>query len=175
MARLLSVLVTVALLWVNWAAFEASRLYVVGQAVLRIEPLAGFSLLWRAYEVMPWNRLVRRELALALAVVDRREQVEPRFTDRVHAIAMSAAPYEALPLIARVEYLLNSGRWKEAEILLARLRRFAKLQPLTWVAEAAYAARIGDMDRYRRAVARGLQTQGHEREMAYLERLKERL
>jgi hypothetical protein len=53
--------------------------------------------------------------------------------------------------MSRVEYLLNSGRWKtekkEIENLLNWLKAHASLQPGVWVAEGNYALRLGDVER----------------------------
>ena len=139
----------------------------------------GFNKLWREYQLQPWSRVVRRELALAIVAADRYGNMPPDLADKIHAIAMSAAPYSPLTLLARVEYLINSGRWvsdgREIRIHLKSLRAHAALQPFTWAVHARYSLKRGDDDGARRVLDLGLETNGREVEMKQLRILEERL
>ena len=131
-------------LFISITALPATAAFAKGQIALYSNPGTGFVHLWKAYKMQPWNRQFRRELALGLAVVDRYGEVSPEVADKVHEIAMQTGPYDPVTLLTRVEYLLNSGRWKDhredIELYLFRLNNFASLQSATQEATKAYAS-----------------------------------
>ena len=133
-----------AFLFISIIAIPATTTFAKGQIALYSNPGTGFVHLWNAYKMQPWNRQFRRELALGLSVVDRYGEVSPEVADKVHKIAMQTGPYDPVALLTRVEYLLNSGRWRshqeEVELYLFRLNHFASLQSATQEATAAYAS-----------------------------------
>lgn len=178
-ARVAFACLVCGLVWVNGASLLSSRAYAAGRIVMLSSPGPGWAAIWNAHELQPWDRNVRRELALALTVRGRVGYVPPEAADRVHEIAMSAAPYDPMPRAARLEYLFRSGRWRDESVELRGhlryLRQHARLQPVTWFFEAHYALRLGDIDHARRAVEVGLTTHGSGLEMAQLQVLKERL
>lgn len=83
-------------------------------------------------------------------------QIGPQAADRAWELAKSAAPYTPGSIVARLEYLINSGRNdNEVEASLAFLREHASVQPETWLAEAVWAQRHGQRERAERAIAIG--------------------
>ena len=182
-AVLLAGLLGTSAVWASenraYAATLDSRKFAMDVVASPDQLRRGFNTVWREYQLQPWSRLLRRELALAIVAANRGGNIPPDLADRFHAIAMSAAPYSPLTLLSRVEYLINSGRWvsdgREIRIHLKSLRTHAALQPLTWAVHARYALKLDDVENARLAIDVGLGTRGHGREMAQLRKLKERL
>lgn len=119
------------------------------------EPLTAFEANVRAYDIYPFEQHYRRQLPLTLAKVfahyTGRVAIEPDAADKVHRIGMSAAPESPATSIARVEYLLNSGRWQEGdeiERILSNLKSTAREHAVTWLADSMYAAKLMDAQRF---------------------------
>lgn len=127
-------------------------------------PLPGFAESLQALWLYPWHTDARRQIMLSLAAVVSRYRgqvmLEAPAADSVFLVSMSAGPHHPATLIARAEYLLNSGRWvnaaPEVEAILARLKQEHRRKSGVWLLEAAYAARTGQRERAVAAIERGL-------------------
>ena len=108
-----------------------------------------------AYEMYPLERRYRHQLVLTVGSLLKRGEGNITITnsaaDRAYEISKSSSQFMPSIQMSRVEYLLNSGRWKtekkEIENLLNWLKAHASLQPGVWVAEGNYALRLGDVER----------------------------
>ena len=108
-----------------------------------------------AYEMYPFERRYRHQLVLTVGSLLKRGEGNITITDvaadRAYEISQSSSKFMPSIQMSRVEYLLNSGRWKtekkEIEKLLDWLKTHASLQPGVWVAEGNYALRLGDVER----------------------------
>ena len=125
-----------------------------------------------AYEMYPLERRYRHQLVLTVGSLLKRGEGNITITDmaadRAYAISKSSSQFMPSIQMSRVEYLLNSGRWKtekkEMESLLGWLKVHASLQPGVWVAEGNYALRLGDVKRILSALDAGttLPTNSHQ-------------
>ncbi len=81
-------------------------------------------------------------------------RLQPAAADQIFRIAASVMPHHPAVLVARAEYLLNSGRWREDEMeaLTVLLKKGYRLQAGTWLIDMVYALKIGDKDRANEAV-----------------------
>ena len=101
-------------------------------------------------------------LTLATLITQRRDKVDlgDKAADMVYRLAQTVGPNHPTTLLARLEYLANSGRWKneipEVEGIILVLKKYASRQASTWVADAHFASLQGDGNRAARAVAIGL-------------------
>ena len=116
-------------------------------------PILAFRANIAAYDYWPFEQLTRRQLILSLAKLTThyggRVDLHPDAADQVYRISASASPDSPATQVARLEYLMHSGRLKqeEAEIILRSLKDTASRHSLTWLADALYAAGIGDTAR----------------------------
>jgi hypothetical protein len=107
----------------------------------------------------PWAAEPRQQLPLTLATLiasPHTLDLQDSAADRIHEIGMTAGPYNPGVLLARLYYLMDSGREGSDEIL-AYLKTHASLQGPVWAAEVEYAARINDIERLVIAINNGLQ------------------
>ena len=116
-------------------------------------PLMAFKANVAAYDYWPFDQLTRRQLILSLTKLTThygdRVELHPGAADRAYRISASASPYSPATQVARLEYLMYSGRLnqEEAERILSSLKITASRHPLTWLADALYAAGMGDTSR----------------------------
>lgn len=124
-----------------------------------------------AYQSMPLDGKYRVQLALSLeslTISDKRARLDPRAADLVSAVASTVSPTHPAILVARAQYLLNSGRWKDSDELdriADTLKTRAKTYPQTWMVEAHRNAKLGNTDRAAEALMAGLRAGGRLDEM----------
>lgn len=118
----------------------------------------------RAIDLYPYSAWPRLQVSLTLRTVlathGERVQLGVGAADRFHEWAMTAAPRHPGVLLTRVEYLLNSGRWRdkpdEMNALFDRLREVGPHYPQGFALEAVYAGFTNDDSRAERAVMTAL-------------------
>lgn len=145
--------------------FEADRLMVQALEPRRFEyrPDEAYALNLRAHERYPYDRHGRIQLPLTLLqwrIAARAGGPAPEQADRAFGIGLAADPYSMELLVARVEYLLDSGRYTETgpevEALLARLREIGPRVLEGYVLDAQYRLLTGDTPRARQSLAEAL-------------------
>jgi len=137
----------------------AGKTYVAGVHMGTFRAAAGrahlqaFSSNLKAYETYPLERYPRMQLAMTLAAlsVEYKERlvISPEAADKVYDIARTAAGYMPAVLIARGQYLINSGRVDvpEMETILNRLKKYSGQQPTTWLLNAWVGLFTDDVER----------------------------
>ncbi|HSD60590.1 MAG TPA: hypothetical protein VLC55_07025, partial [Burkholderiales bacterium] len=145
--------------------FEADRLMVEALEPRRFEyrPDEAYALNLRAYERYPFDRNGRIQLPLTLLQwrnAARSGGPTPEESDRAFRIGLAADPWSMELIVARVEYLLDSGRYPDAgpeiESLLARLREIGPRVVEGYVLDAQYRLLAGDTGRARQSLAEAL-------------------
>lgn len=132
------------------------------QAWSGTDSLQAFAASNEAYKAMPLSSRNRIQLVLSLKVLldsNKKASVDPAAADRAYEIAASASPNHPVVMIARLEYLLNSGRWKssnQAESIVGGLIGHARSYPQTWMLAAAYFSVSGQNDKAALALVSGM-------------------
>ena len=116
-----------------------------------------------AYQTFSWPHEIRQQLVFTfgsmLAKDHKRIRLDPRVADKVYKISKSASGRTFGTETARLEYLLNSGRWQTEpdEVKKTRdwMRSNAKTYAAFWVIEGNLALLEGDNDAAFEAVRRG--------------------
>lgn len=112
---------------------------------------------------MPWSQQNRTQLIVSLEGLsnDKRAKVDRSAADRAYQIALSASPHHQIVLVARAQYLINSGHWRDDEMapLVKQLERF-KRQHETWLVSALYHGLNGEQDKAIEALRNGLEAGG---------------
>lgn len=140
-------------------AVSQARL-TVARAIIQtpgFDSLLAFRENVRAYDLWPYDQLIRRQLIMttAKAAFDygKKLVIEPDAADKIYRISLTAGSHIPSTLISRLDYLLASERYmtsgEEVEGIFSILRKNASRQAITWLADAVYAARIGDFPRAR--------------------------
>lgn len=114
-----------------------------------------------AYQEFSWPRHIRHQLAVSVAVAFTKDpgsiEIEPMAADKIFEISQTAGGRTSAIEIARIEYLIESGRasekWQEIESRLAWLKTYAKLQDATWFMESKWALLTQDRERGNKALA----------------------
>jgi predicted Zn-dependent protease len=91
--------------------------------------------------------------------------------DRAFAISKTASPSHPALLVARAQYLLNSGRWKESNELKLLARRLEKLNPgypQSWMVVALTHGLHGKPDLASKALMNGIATGGAVKDMQHV-------
>lgn len=160
-----SVILAGVFLFAPWKAYAAQVEFARVYLYLDSHPLKGLTANVNAHAINPWERYIRHQLILSLAKVasfyGEKVDVKPEAADIMYEESRSAGGDNPAILTARVEYLINSGRYKnemkETEDLLARLKKSGGVYPSTWINEARFAFSIGDLDRATIAVVTGME------------------
>ena len=133
---------------------------------IEADPVRAFRSNLAAHELYPWDRQIRHQLILTLSRVQavHFDQLElaPSAADRVYEISRSASLHMPAIRIARVQYLLVSGRWQEPEVeqLLGELKQEASLHAGVWINDGYYALMLGDANRAINAISRAARLPG---------------
>jgi predicted Zn-dependent protease len=152
-------------------AVQAERHFTQVQAWANSDALQSFLAANEAYKAMPLEGRYRAQLAISLeslVVTDKRARLTDVAADRVAVIAASVSPTHPALLVARAQYLLNSGRWKQSDEILrieSVLRNSAKTYPQTWMLIAYRSAMAGETDVAVEALMTGLRVGGSLHEM----------
>jgi hypothetical protein len=117
-----------------------------------------------AYRRYPFERRYRHQLMLTMGALLKAAYGDVTVTkeaaDQAYRISRTAAPYMPAIKMTRLEYLLNNELWRtegdEVDELLGWLTVHASLQPGVWLADGAYALRIGDVPRLVAAINTGM-------------------
>lgn len=121
-------------------------------------PVTALSANLAAYQTFSWDARIRRQLSMTLSKVagvhKKNLRISPDTADLIWKISKSAGPSQPAVVLARIQYLVNSGRGAEAGPLMGVLLKNASHYPDVWVAEAFYAATIADWPRVSRAADR---------------------
>jgi hypothetical protein len=147
-------------------SIRAERHFTQVQAWVQSDPLQTFLASNEAYRAQTFEGRYRVQLALALeslVLSDTRAKLTPGAADRVWIISASAGPNHPAVLVARAQYLLNSGRWRdsdEIERVTSNLKTKAKTYPQTWMVEAYRQAIAGNSDLAADALLAGLRVGG---------------
>ena len=158
------------------SAMQARDIY----AAIKVSPVHALNsqlAALKTYDLDPWLRL---QSMLTLASVLRtyppnQVDLEPEAADEIYATALSAAPRMPGLLIARAEYLINSGRWRdgdELEGVVARLQEYGPWYPETWALSAMAAGLAQDAERAEQAVVAALALPGGREVFARMGMLK---
>lgn len=130
-------------------------------------PLIALKANINALEIYPLDPWIRLQGMLSLRAVLQRYRghvdLSVSAADRMFERSQSAIPDQPGVLLARAEYLLNSGRYVERDLiedLFARLRRVAPHYPQASALETVYAVLIGDEGRATRLAAATLAKPG---------------
>jgi len=95
-----------------------------------------------AFHAYPLDRFARMQLIMTLATMSERLrdqlQISRAAADRVYEISRTAAAYMPSVLVARGQYMLNSGRYNEPELerVLDYLKEYNPGQSTTWLLDA---------------------------------------
>lgn len=106
-----------------------------------------------AYKANPFETRYRLQLVVSvehLARSRRKVNLEQGAADKAYEISRSAAPKHQAVLLARLQYLINSGRWKDnndAAMLVKSLKAHASTHPETWMSAAYYESLTGEKER----------------------------
>ena len=142
-------------------AFGAARqLAFAGRPDLAVQLNLG------AVGAYPFDEAMRYELYNTLMFLEERSgtiSVPPEVHDQIFETSLSTGLGNGL-MIFRLEYLLNSGRYKERAEEVARWRKQLTTNvtrlPDTWLMEGLYAVADGDPDRAKAALARYMELTG---------------
>jgi predicted Zn-dependent protease len=160
-----------AFAWVGVKSIQAERHFTQVQSWVSSDLLQAFMAANAAYQAQPWESRYRVQLALSLEslmVNDKRARLTNEAADKVWRVSRSASPDHPAVLVARAQYLLNSGRWKDSgEInqISETLRAKAKTYPQTWMVEAYLGAATGDTTKAIEALMEGMRVGGRLKEM----------
>jgi hypothetical protein len=150
----------------GFRSIQGERHFTQVQSWVSSDLLQSFLAANEAYKAMPLEARYRGQLALSLeslVLTDKRARLTPQAADRVAAIAWTVSPSQPGLLVARAQYLLNSGRWQQSDELdriAATLRSKAKTYPQTWMVEAFRTAKLGDTEKAIQALMNGLNAGG---------------
>jgi predicted Zn-dependent protease len=127
--------------------------------------LQAFGAIKAAYDTNPFDSRIRMQYLISLEKLRERAKtsIDAQAADRIYEIAKTASPRHQAVMLARVTYLLNSGRWKndlEAGRLIRQMRRNASMYPETWMATAFYQSKIGNQGAAAAALVRGMKAGG---------------
>lgn len=142
-------------------AFGAARqLAFAGRPDLALQLNLG------AVGAYPFDEAMRYELYNTLMFLEERSgtiSVPPEVHDKIFETSLSTGLGNGL-MIFRLEYLLNSGRYKERAEEVARWRKQLTTNvtrlPDTWLMEGLYAVADGDPDRAKTSLARYMELTG---------------
>jgi len=145
--------------------YEAERAYTLTRLTIEKKPLKAFASNIRAHQLVPWNAQYRRQLILTLGRVltvhGDRVQLSDSAADKVYWAGQSTSPWNPSVQASHVQYLLNTGRWKEnlAEIntIMAGLKSTAPHQVSIWMADAWVGIFTRDVKRVLNALDRARQ------------------
>jgi O-antigen ligase len=146
------------------AYFLAERTFSATKANIKVAHPAALQANLDAYQRYPFERRYRHQLMLTVGALLKAAHGDITITkeaaDQAYRIARTAAPYMPAIKMSRLEYLLNNDLWKihgdEIDELLGWLTVHASLQPGVWLADGAYALRIGDVPRLVAAINTGM-------------------
>lgn len=150
----------------NWRAFEGEHHYSQVQGWTRTSPLQAFLAVKAAHEAMPFDHRFRMQYVMTLehlrATGGPKIKLDKEAADRIFEIANSASPNHPAVMIARANYMLNTGRFNEPGMasLIGQMRAKAKLYPETWLTIAVYSARTGDQAQAAASLVKGLTAGG---------------
>jgi hypothetical protein len=145
-------LLSLSLLLCGWFWFQAQVHFSNVRAYLleaKPNPLAALSENVTALAYWPIDRQIRHQLILSVRAASSLPNVnlDPKAADRAYQISGSTAQRSPDTEFARVEYLINSGRWSESgeiDSILDRMRRSAPHLPQTWFSSAVISAFRGN-------------------------------
>jgi hypothetical protein len=141
------------------------------QAWVSSDTLQAFLAANEAYKAMPFEGRHRVQLAISLeslVITDSRAKLTSGAADRVAIVSASVSPTHPAVLVARAQYLINSGRWNESGELAGiadTLKRKARTYPQTWMIEAYRQALAGQPQLASDAILAGLNAGGKIEEM----------
>ena len=168
----------VALVVSSTTYFRAERVFRATKSYIEIAHPAALQANLDAYQLYPFERRYRHQLILTVGALLKVAHGDVTITraaaDQAYKIAKTAATHTPAVKMTRLEYLLNNDFWKtdgeEIDQLLSWLTVHASLQPGVWLADGAYALRIGDVARLIKAINTGtaLPTQTHRSGFEYL-------
>lgn len=125
------------------------------------DPNGAFHALYEAYDADPLAYRYRMQLypyliyALGTATEERFPTAE---NDRIFAISSKRAQYSPIVLVARLQYLLNTGRIveraEEARQHFDRLMKTSKRVTEVWIMKAYFHAVTGDIPQAKEAIAK---------------------
>lgn len=148
----------VVIVFVGYVAVNSWRAYShfsYTQTLLGSNTLEAVKRNFDAYNTFSWPRNVRHQLGLTVASglvkMEDRLEIKPKAADQVHAIARKAGGRATAIEVARIEYLIHSGRgeekFEEIEDSLAWLREKAAHHNATWIMEAKWSLLTRNADR----------------------------
>lgn len=153
-------------------SYRAERLFKDTRANIEIAHPAALQANLDAHKLYPYDRRYRHQLMLTVGALLKNAHgnvvITKEAADRAYRISQSAAAHMPAIKLTRLEYLLNTERWREeraeVEELLVWLKQHARLQPGVWLAEGSYAVRTGNVERLLRALDAGgkLPTRTHD-------------
>lgn len=128
------------------------------------DQLQTFAAANEAFKAMPFDARYRIQLLLSLGgllVTNQNAKVTSDAADKAYRYAASASPHQPSVLIARAQYLINSGRWEDGlKDIAETLGRSARKHPQSWIIIAYHEALSGRQDRAAQALAQGLAVGG---------------
>lgn len=104
--------------------------------------LRAFQYNLAAHQAYPWERYPRMQLAMSVAslAVEYKDRLvlSPEAADKIYEISQTAAAYMPGVLVARGQYLLNSGRFNdpEMEVVMDRLKKHSGNLVVVWLLDA---------------------------------------
>jgi predicted Zn-dependent protease len=107
----------------------------------------------------------------SLVSTNKKVVLDHAAADRAFAISKTASPNHPALLVARSQYLLNSGRWKESNELRFLTQRLEKLNPgypQSWMVVALYHGLHGKPDVAGKALMNGIATGGSVKDMQHV-------
>jgi len=160
---LIAACILAASLFLSYRAVRAEFHFTQVQLWVSTDALQAFGAANEAYKSLPLDGRYRMQLLLSLeSLAASRDNVmiAPDAADKAYRYAASASPRHPAVLIARAQYLLNSGRWREnAELagIVRLLETTARSHPQTWTIAAHYYARANQIAKATRAMIEGLE------------------
>lgn len=149
--------------------FHTAELYQVSGAVRQQsgQPEAALTHYLTAYDLDPLTRQHRLQLYPALIGVSEQtgaSPLSPEENDRLFQISLNGNRFEPLLLLARMQYLFNSGQLQdnmaEARRHMATLTRASSHMADARLTEAYFSLLIKEFEQARQAIAAGLRLPG---------------
>lgn len=152
-------------------AIQGEQYFSAGLHWVKSDTLQAFLAVNMAYRTMPFEGRYRMQLQLSLeslVATNKKVVLDHSAADRAFAISKTASPNHPALLVARAQYLLNSGRWKESNelrLLSSRLEKMNPGYPQSWMVVALYNGLHGKRDKASKALMHGIATGGALQEM----------
>ena len=147
--------------WTGYYSLKAAQWMAAVQVFAKDNPLVALQANGQAYNLFPYDDLIRRQLNATLMAVmtkhGRDIQIDRSMADLAWHAGASVTPYDTTALLTRIQYLLNHGPFDELPGLLGMMQKVGPTLPHTWMAAAYYHGMTGNLPEARKMALRGLE------------------